>query len=257
MTVVARTTAGTATVATTTRSGPDRNGSRPGPETGVPPVVRNNRWARLLHTATYVLTAVLLFTGWWLAGGHEGQPSVLAEVLDRPDTEVHRQAGWAFAGLAVAGPVLGLRATVTFVRETARVDRGDGRWFLRWPRGALTGRFAPHRGHFDPGQRLANIAFVAVLGTLVVTGVALTTLKGGPTFAAMVRIHRYATYALVPLVLGHIALALGLLPGYRGAWRAMHRRGRVPAATASRLWPTSIEPDPTAANGDVTTGGGR
>ncbi len=128
-------------------------------------------------------------------------------------------------------------------RETARVDRGDGRWFLRWPWGAATGRFAPHRGHFDPGQRIANLAFVATLGTLIVTGVAMTTLSGGPTFATMVRIHRGATYVLTALVVGHVLVVSGVLPGYRGAWRAMVS-GRVTRATARRLWPgdTSREP---------------
>ena len=54
----------------------------------------------------------------------------------------------------------------------------------------MTGRFARHEGHFDPGQRLANVAFVGALATVVVSGVALTTLSGGSTFATMVRVHR-------------------------------------------------------------------
>ena len=39
------------------------------------PVIRNNRRARLLHTAFYVVTLVLLFTGWWLLSGHEAGPA--------------------------------------------------------------------------------------------------------------------------------------------------------------------------------------
>lgn len=201
-----------------------------------PAVVRNTRPTRWYHGATFVVTSVLLATGWWLRAGQEGRPSALARVLDTPDTEVHRIAGWVLVGLAAAGLTLGVRAAWTFARETLRVDRGDGRWFLRWPAGALTGRFRPHRGHFDPGQRLANIAFVATLGTLVVTGVAMTTLSGGPTFATMVKVHRAATYVLTALVVGHVLLVSGLLPGYRGAWRAMVG-GRVGRATARRLWP--------------------
>lgn len=185
----------------------------------------------------FLSTAVLLLTGWWLRTGREGQPSVLAEVLDAPDTEIHRTTGWVMVGLAAAGVTIGVRAAWTFVQETARVDRGDGRWFLRLPVGALTGRFAPHRGHFDPGQRLANIAFVATLGTLIGSGVALTTLSGGSTFATLVKVHRGATYVLTALVVGHLVVVSGLLPGYRGAWRAMVGRGRVPADTARRLWP--------------------
>ena len=188
-----------------------------------------------------MVTSVLLATGWWLRAGNEGRPSALADVLGTPDTEVHRWAGWVLVALAALGVTLGVRAAWTFVRETARVHRGDGRWFLRWPVGALTGRFRPHRGHFDPGQRLANVAFVVTLATLGVTGVAMTTLTGGPTFATMVRVHRAATYVLTALVVGHLLLVSGILPGYRGAWRAMVS-GRVTGTTARRLWPGESSP---------------
>jgi cytochrome b subunit of formate dehydrogenase len=200
-------------------------------------ITRYNRPARWLHTAVYLVTTALLITGWWLLSGQEGRPSVLAELLGTADTELHRQAGWTLAAVAAAGVTVGVRAAWTFTRETLRVDRGDGRWFLRWPAGVATGRFAPHRGHFDPGQRIANLVFVGSLGTLIVSGVALTTLSGGPTFATMVRLHRAATYVLTAMVAGHLAVAVGVLPGYRGVWRAMHLGGRVPAATVRRLWP--------------------
>ena len=204
------------------------------------PVVRNNRVTRWLHTLLYLVTFVLLATGWWLRTGHEGQPTLLADVLDTPDTELHRTAGWVLLGVAVGGPILGIRATLTFLRETLRINRGDGAWFWRWPRGALTGRFGRHRGHFDPGQRLLNVALVGALGTVIVSGVFLTTLSGGQTFATMVRVHRGSTYVLTGLVVGHLVVTLGLLPGYRGVWRAMHWRGRVAEATARRLWPATV-----------------
>jgi len=222
------------TTAATTTEPDDSDGS--GPES-TRFIRRYNRPARWFHSSTYLVVGVLLGTGWWLLRGGEGEPSPLAELLEQPDTDLHRAAGWALASLGAIGLTLGIRAAWTFGRETLRVDRGDGRWFLHWPRGALTGRFAPHRGHFDPGQRLANILFVGTLGTLVVSGLLLTTLHGGSTFALMVKVHRYATYVLTPLVIGHVLIALGLLPGYRGVWRAMHWGGRVPLATARRLWP--------------------
>ena len=211
---------------------PDRAGGW----TATPPARRNNRATRWYHGANLVVVGVLLGTGWWLRAGHEGEPSVLSDLLGAPDTEVHRSAGWVLLGLAAAALILGARGTWTFLRETVRADRGDLRWFRSWPRGAVTGRFHAHRGHFDPGQRIANVAFVATLATLVVTGVAMTTLSGGPTFATMVRVHRGATYVLTALVAGHLLLVSGLLPGYRGAWRAMVG-GRVRPATAERLWP--------------------
>lgn len=207
------------------------------------PVVRNNRATRWFHAATLVVTVVLLATGWWLRAGNEGATSVLADLAGRSDADLHRQAGWALVTIVGFGVTFGLRAAWTFANETVRVDRGDAGWFRRWPAGALTGRFRAHAGHFDPGQRLANVAFVATLGTLAVTGVAMTTLSGGPTFATMVRVHRAATYVLTALVVGHIVLVSGLLPGYRGAWRAMIGGRGVPAATARRLWPADAAPE--------------
>lgn len=202
-------------------------------------MVRYRRAARWFHTAVYLVTFVLVGTGWWLWNGEEGHPSVLARATGVADVELHRRAGWVLVGLAALGLTLGARAAWTFARETTRVDRGDGTWFRRWPVGALSGRFAPHRGHFDPGQRLANLGFVVTLGTLIVTGVGLTTVHGGPTFVLLDRLHRLATYGLTVLVAAHVLLAIGVLPGYRGAWRSMHLRGRTPAATVRRLWPSS------------------
>jgi formate dehydrogenase subunit gamma len=204
-------------------------------------VVRYRWAARLFHEVVAVVTLVLLFTGWWLLSGHEGQPSVVARLLGRSDTDVHRRAGWVLAVVCAVGVTVGVRAAVTFVRESLRYDRGDTRWFFTWPRGALTGRFSPHRRHFDPGQRVANVLFVVTLGALIGSGIALTTLHGGPTFVWLVRIHRDATYVLVALIALHVFLAVGALPGYRGAWRSMHLRGRIRRETAARLWPASVD----------------
>jgi formate dehydrogenase subunit gamma len=205
-------------------------------------VVRYRRGARLFHTATYLITFVLIATGWWIATGHDGEPSVLADVSGVPDADLHRRVGWALIVLLVGGITIGVRAAVTFVRETARIDRGDGRWFLRWPVGALTGRFARHRGHFDPGQRVANVGFVLSFSLLIGTGIGLGMVSGGPRYAALLQLHRAAAYVLTALVVVHVLLAVGVLPGYRRAWRAMHLGGRTPVDTARRLWPASVEP---------------
>jgi len=134
-----------------------------------------------------------------------------------------------------------LRGVRAFVRETFRRDRGDGRWLATLPRAALTGRFRRHEGHFDPGQRIANVAIVGLLGVLVASGVALVLVDGGPAFAIAVRVHRLATIAFTVVIAGHILVALGVLPGYRGVWRSMHLGGRLSLESARRLWPAWTE----------------
>jgi formate dehydrogenase subunit gamma len=204
-------------------------------------VERYGRSARWFHAAVYVTVLLLLGTGWWLGLGREGDPSPLSRLTGRPDTELHRWAGWALTGVVVVGLVLGVRAAVTFVRESLRFRRGDGHWLAAWPRAAFTGRFARHEGHFDPGQRIANIVLVVLLAVLTGSGVALAYLHGGPTYAVLVHVHRWATWAVTPVLVGHILIAAGLLPGYRGVWRSMHLGGHLEVRVARRLWPAWAE----------------
>ena len=124
-----------------------------------------------------VVTLVLLFTGWWLLSGHEGRPSVLARLVDEPDVELHRQAGPGPSGLRRGGG--DARGACVHLRAGDAPDRPRRRP-PGWPASARgPHRALPrHRGHFDPGQRIANIAFVATLGTLIGTGIGLTTVHG-------------------------------------------------------------------------------
>ena len=200
-------------------------------------VQRSSSRPRWIHTAVYVTTSALLLTGWWLALGGEGAPSPLARALGAPDTRVHVWFGWALLGAMLLPLVIWRRGLARFARETFRVDRGDLHWWRRWPSGTLTGRFAPHRGHFDPGQRVANVVLVAGLGLLVVTGIAMSILHGGHTFAIAARLHLVAAFVVTPVIAGHVLIGVGVLPGYRGVWRAVHRGGWVPIDTARRLWP--------------------
>jgi formate dehydrogenase subunit gamma len=202
---------------------------------------RTSRAARLLHAGGYLTTLALLLTGWWLLAGGEGRPSPLATILDAPDTRVHVWVGWGLAVVLALPVVVRWRGLVAFVRETFRVDRGDGRWWLRWPIGILTGRFARHEGHFDPGQRVANVLMVGGLLVLTATGIGMAMLHGGPLFAVLSGIHRWTTFVVTPVLLGHMVVAIGVLPGYRGVWRAMHRGGRISEETARRLWPAWTE----------------
>jgi cytochrome b subunit of formate dehydrogenase len=204
------------------------------PEAGV--VQRYNRRTRWFHAGIYLTVLPLLATGWWLLLGREGDPSLLARVTGLPDTTLHRRVGWVLLGIAALGLVLGVRAVGTFVRETARFRRSDLRWFTRWPRAVLSGRFGWHDGHFDPGQRIANVVITLGLAAVIGSGVGLAALHGGPAFVWLVRVHRWSTYLLTPVLAGHILITF-LPPGYRGAWRSMHLGGRLDARVAGRLWP--------------------
>ncbi len=200
-------------------------------------VERYPRSARRYHTAVYVVTLLLLATGWWLLGGHEGDPSPIARLLGVPDARLHTWLGLVLVAVALVPLPFAARGVRGFVRETLRADPPDRHWFVRLPAAILTGRFAHHDGHFDPGQRIANVAIVGLLGTLVATGVVLVVVHGGPLFAVASTLHRLATIAFTVVIAGHIVVALGILPGYRGVWRSMHLGGRLSLDTARRLWP--------------------
>ena len=200
-------------------------------------VRRYGRAARWFHAGVYLTVLVLLVTGWWLLAGKEGDPSPLARLSGLPDTRLHTYAGWALAvvaGVGVAGLARGLPS---FARETVRVRRADLAWWRRWPAAVWTGRFARHDGRFDPGQRVMNVALILTLAVLVASGAAMALLHGGPLFPPLVAAHRWSTYALTALVAGHVAVAAGILPGYRGVWRSMHLGGRLDPRVARRLWP--------------------
>src|SRR6185436_2724039 len=165
----------------------DRSGSASQRRT----VERYSRKARWFHAAIYLTVLVLLGTGWWLLFGQEGNPSPLSRLTGRPDTQLHTWVGWVMTAIVVLGLVGGMHAVATFAAESIHFRRSDLGWFLSWPKALLTGRFARHEGHFDPGQRIANILLVAILVMLVVSGVGLALLHGGPAFAVLVHVHRW------------------------------------------------------------------
>jgi formate dehydrogenase subunit gamma len=207
---------------------------------------RYGRKARWFHAGVYIFTLATLGTGLWINFGQEGRASFLARLLNRPDIVIHEDSGWVLVGLAGALLVFGLRGVATFVIESLRFQREDALWLSRWPRSALTGRFPRHEGHFDPGQRIANVVMAVGLVMLVASGGALVFIHGGSWFVRLAFIHRWAAILLTPILAGHIVVASGLLPGYRGVWRSMHWGGRLRRETAERLWPAWTEDHPPA-----------
>ncbi|HEX5993818.1 MAG TPA: cytochrome b/b6 domain-containing protein [Jiangellales bacterium] len=200
-------------------------------------VVRNNRRTRWFHAGVYVPVIGLLLTGWWLWTGQEGRPSVLARATGLSDTDLHTYLGWALAVVTGIGVVVGWRAARTLIRDSISYRGGDLAWFANWPRALVTGRFGRHEGHFDPGQRIANLVMICLLLALITSGIGLVAVSGGPAFVWFGRIHRWATYLFTPVVAGHILVASGILPGYRGVWRSMHLGGRLRERDAARVWP--------------------
>jgi cytochrome b subunit of formate dehydrogenase len=200
-------------------------------------LVRHSSRARWFHALVYIATLPLTFTGLWLLSGSEGHPSPLSRIAGMSDARLHLWLGRVLAVLVLVPLVAGRKAIVTFVRETFRRDRGDAKWWARWPAASFTGKFARHEGHFDPGQRVANVLIVGGLAVLTVTGIAMTALHGGSTFATVAKIHRATAYLFTAVIVGHMLIAAGLLPGYRGVWRSMHLGGKLRVATARRIWP--------------------
>jgi len=219
----------------------DRDRPASAPEPGGAWLPRNGRRARWLHALVYLSTLFLAYSGIAvLLEGHPGLSRPLGGHV--PAATSHRLVGYGLLVAAALVVVVWWRAAGSFVAGSVRFGRMDLRWLAGYPRMALApGRSAPapHRGHFDPGQRVFNVLLVLALLVLGVTGVVM----GMPerfvpaVFGWSLRIHEMTTWVLLGLVAGHLLLASGALPGYRGVWRAMHLGGRVPAATAQRLWP--------------------
>lgn len=202
---------------------------------------RNGRRSRLLHTLTYLSTLFLAYSG--IALFFEGHPGLSRPLGGHvPTATSHRLVGYGLLVAVLLIAVVWGRAAGRFLADSIRFSRLDARWLAGYPRLALapgSARPAEHRGHFDPGQRVFNVllllAFVVLGATGIVMGMPERFLPS--VFGWSLRIHELATWVLLGLLAGHLLLASGLLPGYRGVWRAMHLGGRVPAATARRLWP--------------------
>lgn len=202
-------------------------------------ILRYGRAARWLHAAVYLGILLDLATGWWFVLGHY-RPSPVARLTGVADPFAHEYTGLLLIPVVLIGMVARPSAVRAFAAESVRFRRGDLRWFAHWPRAVLTGRFPYHDGHFDPGQRLANLVMVASLASVLLTGVAALYVPGSLGLLAF-RVHRWSAFLVTPVLLGHIVIAAGVLPGYRGVWRSMHLGGRLPVPVARRIWPGWLE----------------
>jgi formate dehydrogenase subunit gamma len=189
----------------------------------------------------YLLTFLLLFSGVAVLG--EGIRT-LEGVLGGHVEAARRHHRLGYVLLTGGGLVLLLRprACARFLVESVRFRRAELGWFGSYPAflfRPFRNRPARHEGHFDPGQRLFNLLVLVSLIALSSTGVLMSFPRAfvPAVFAWSLRVHRAATWALTAGVAGHVVVASGILPAYRGTWRAMHGGGRVPRELAERLWP--------------------
>jgi len=223
------------------QAGPGAHVSEPGAER----LLRNAPPARRLHAGIYLTTAFLLYSGVAVAG--EGRPALENAIGGHVAAAVsHRWVGYALIGTGLAVLALRSRAARRFLLESVRFRPADLLWFTTYPLFLLRpSRHAParHEGHFDPGQRVLNCVILLSFTILAVTGIVMSFPEAvtPAAFGWSLRIHKAATWVLAGSVGGHVLVASGILPAYRGVWRAMHGGGRVPAGLARRLWPRWAE----------------
>jgi len=205
-------------------------------------VQRYGRAARWFHAGVYVTVLICLATGWWFIIDGYRHDSPLATLTGLGDGEMHELAGYGAVAVALLWLPFGGRGIGPFIRDTLRFRRGDGRWLAELPKAAFTGRFGPQHGHFDPGQRIANLVIVVTLLVLVLSGLGMIYLP--PVGIDLLVVHRWSTFLVTPVILGHIVIGAGILPGYRGVWRSMHLGGKLPVAVARRIWPGWVDQNP-------------
>jgi formate dehydrogenase subunit gamma len=127
--------------------------------------------------------------------------------------DVHFDTGLAWMLALALVVVLGDRGLRRTLRELDVFDRDDRLWLRRIPR---------PQGRFNAGQKL-NAAIVAgLMVVFTITGVLIYLQEASARFrgTSAILIHDVAMYIAIPLVLGHLYLAL-LNPSTRHSLRGM------------------------------------
>jgi formate dehydrogenase subunit gamma len=183
-------------------------------------VRRFSRAERVLHWAYALLFLVLLLSGLGLYLGPGQNP-----VLDRRELmrTIHLDAALMLVALFLL-VAAGSPGTLRRLRVDVELfDRDDARWLL-WvlvPR-PLRRRPLPPQRRLNAGQKLNAILTGAATVGFTVTGALMWGGSALPTSLseAADTWHLLLTEAMVPLVAGHVAVAL-LFPSTRGALRGI------------------------------------
>jgi formate dehydrogenase subunit gamma len=166
-------------------------------------VVRFGGAERALHWLLAVTFLAMMATGLILY-----LPVFAQLAANRPLWKgIHLGAAIAFwAGLVLLLP-FGHRQLRATARQIDRFDRDDGRW-LAW---AVTRRGAePAQGRFNAGQKLNTAIVAGLLVVFTVSGLLMYLQESDAAFrgTSAIRAHDWATWLAVPLVAGHLYLAV-------------------------------------------------
>jgi formate dehydrogenase subunit gamma len=197
-------------------------------------VRRFGRTERALHWLSAAAFGVLTATGLvlWL-------PFLATLVNDRPLMKaIHLWAavllGAGIVAIVVVGDRRALRRTA---RDVDRFDRHDRAWLRGAPRRILRGGEEPPSGRFNAGQKLNVVAVSAAWILFGVSGTFLWLGERDHTFqlGGMLFLHDVLTLAMLPLVFGHLYMAV-LNPRTAGGLSGM-TRGSVDREWARRHHP--------------------
>ncbi len=195
-------------------------------------VRRFNRTERWVHWTSAAGFLVLLISG------------ALMLVMESPAIPGRKRATvllvvhLAGAVVYIAGPVISWvagdrRSWVRWVRDASAVSLSDVRWLASQLSGIFKpGTVLPPQGRFNAGQRI-NIWAQLMLKLGFLASGWIIFIQQGQLF--WVYVHLVLTIAAIPLVLGHVYLALlhrGTRPGFSGmtsgwvdaAWARHHHR---------------------------------
>jgi len=174
---------------------------------------------RIVHWlfAADIVALLISGLGLWL-------PPNLNPVIDHRDAlrTVHLDA--ALAMLAIVIPALSRGAPLNALwRDVEWFSREDWQWLgrifvpARWRRDPL-----PPQGRFNAGQKLNTIAIAAATVGFVVTGAVMWQGERLPSSLALAADtwHLWLMWLIIPLIVGHIVLAL-VLPSTRPAMRGI------------------------------------
>jgi formate dehydrogenase subunit gamma len=210
-------------------------------------VLRFTRAERTLHWVFALLFALLLLSGLGLYLGPGLNP-----VLDRRELmrSIHLDAAFATVALFLLVAAGSPGTLGRLRRDVEWFDRDDARWFLLvWIPAFVRRRPLPPQGRFNAGQKLNTVLTAAATVGFIITGCLMYGGAHLPTSLseAADTWHLLLMAAMIPLVIGHLVIAL-LVPSTRGALRGIVT-GRVRLDFARRRhprWAETLEPEDSA-----------